>query len=209
MKAFRVMGRTLKSAYEELFLVVYLSVVWWAGALLIVTGPMATAGLHNVANRVANYKRVDSSYFWEGAKQRVGQGILLYLLTILAPPLILFSITFYFGQQDWIAIFGVLMAWFLLTILMAGQYWFPLFWQQTEPGLKLTIRNSFVLAIRHPLYSILMLLFQLLLFVVSVLLVLPLILLLPGVIAICQNHAMVGLLQDMGLAPEPPVSSGT
>jgi uncharacterized membrane protein YesL len=209
MKAFRVMGRTLKSAYDELFLVVYLSVLWWAGVLLIVTGPMATAGIHNVANRAANYKRVNGSFFWEGARQQIGRSIALYLLTILVPPLIGFSIAFYFNQQGWLAIFGVLMAWFLLTLLMAGQYWFPLFWQQTEPGLKLTLRNSFVLAIRHPLYSILILLFQLLLIAVSVLLVLPLILLLPGVLALCQNHALVGLLQDMGLAPEPPVTSGT
>lgn len=209
MKAFRIMGRTLKSAYEELFLIVTLSLLWWVGALLVVTGPMATAGLHNVANRIANYKRVDSSYFWQGARQQVGRGVVLYLLALLAPPLIWFSVTFYFSQEGWLALFGVLMAWFLLTILMAGQYWFPLFWQQTEPGLKLTIRNSFVLAIRHPLYTLLMLLFQLLLTGISVALVLPLILLLPGVIALSQNHAMVGLLQDMDLAPQPPVISGT
>lgn len=209
MKAFRIMGRTLKSAYEELFLIVTLSLLWWVGALLVVTGPMATAGLHNVANRIANYKRVDSSYFWQGARQQVGRGVVLYLLALLAPPLIWFSVTFYFSQQGWLALFGVLMAWFLLTILMAGQYWFPLFWQQTEPGLKLTIRNSFVLAIRHPLYTLLMLLFQLLLTGISVALVLPLILLLPGVIALSQNHALVGLLQDMDLAPQPPVISGT
>lgn len=209
MKAFRVMGRTLKSAYDELFLIVFLSVLWWVGALLLVTGPMATSGLQQVANRIANYKRVDSSFFWAGARQQVGQGILLYLLSLLGPPLIWFSITFYFAQEGWLAVFGVLMAWFLLTILMAGQYWFPLSCQQTEPGLKLTLRNSFILAIRHPLYSLLMLLFQLLLTALSVALVLPLILLLPGVIALSQNQAMVGLLQDMGLAPEPPVNSGT
>ena len=37
MKAFTVMGRTIKGAYEEFFLVVGLSLVFWAGTLLVVT----------------------------------------------------------------------------------------------------------------------------------------------------------------------------
>ena len=39
MKAFLIMGRVIKATYEELFLVVGLSVAWWAGTLLIVTAP--------------------------------------------------------------------------------------------------------------------------------------------------------------------------
>ena len=37
MKAFTVMGRTIKAVYEELFLCVYLSLLWWLGTVLIVT----------------------------------------------------------------------------------------------------------------------------------------------------------------------------
>jgi hypothetical protein len=54
-----------------------------------------------------------------------------------------------------------------------------------------------------------MLLFQLVLIILSVVLVVPIVLILPGMIALAQNHALTGLLQDMGLAPEPPVKSGT
>ena len=57
MKAFRIMGRVFKATYEELFLVVGLSVTWWIGTLLILTAPMTTAGVQNVANRIANYAR--------------------------------------------------------------------------------------------------------------------------------------------------------
>ena len=209
MKAFVIMGRTLKSTYEDLFLVVTLSVVWWVGTLLVVTAPMTAAGLHHVANRIANYKRVEMSFFWEGARSNIGKGVLLFLVVLLAPPLMAFSISFYLDSGSWLLLLAVLLGWVLLLALMAGQYFYPLFWQQEQPAIGLIVRNGFVLAVRHPLFSILMLLFQFVLIVLSTLLVVPILLLLPGMIALAQNHALTGLLQDMGLASEPPVQSGT
>lgn len=209
MKAFRVMGRVFKAAYDELFLIVGISVAWWAGTLLVVTAPMTTAGVHNVANRIANYKRSSFDYFWEGARSHVGGAVLLFLVLLLGPPLIAFSAWFYFDRQGWLVVFGVLMAWVLLVLLMSGQYFFPLYWQQDEPNLKLVLRNGLLLTIRHPLYSLLMLLFQLALIALSFFLVAPIILLMPGMIVLSQNFALVGLLQEMDLAPQPPEMSGT
>ncbi len=209
MKAFFIMGRVIKATYEELFLVVGLSVAWWAGTLLIVTAPMTTAGVQSVTNRIANYKRSNFDFFWSGARTHVGRGVLLFLILLLAPPLVGFSINFYFQQQGWLVLFGILMAWVLLILLMGGQYFFPLFWQQNEPDLKLIVRNGLLLSVRHPLYSILMLLFQGLLIALSLVLVVPVMLLLPGMIALSQNFALVGLLQEMDLAPQPPEMSGT
>lgn len=209
MKAFVIMGRTFKSTYEDLFLVVTLSVIWWVGTLLIVTAPMTATGLQNVANRIANYKRVELSFFWEGARSHIGAGVALFLIFLLAPPLMVFSIVFYLNSGNWLLLLAVLLIWVLLLSLMAGQYFYPLFWQQEKPGVGLIIRNGFVLAFRHPLYTFLILLFQIVLTVVSTVLVVPVALLLPGMIALAQNHALVGLLQDMGMAPEPPGQSGT
>ncbi len=209
MKAFRVMGRTFKATYEELFLIVGISVAWWVGTLLVVTAPMTTAGVQNVTNRIANYKRSDFDFFWSGARSRIARGVLLFLLLIAGPPLLVFSIIFYFNYQGWLVILGVVMAWVLLLFLMGGQYFFPLFWQQTEPDLKLVIRNGLLLSVRHPFYSFLMLLFQLLLIALSFTLVVPVVLLMPGMIALSQNLALVGLLQEMDMAPQPPEMSGT
>ena len=169
MKAFVIMGRTLKSTYEDLFLVVTLSVVWWAGTLLVVTAPMTTVGLHRVANRITNYKRVEMGFFWEGAHTNVGKGVLLFLLVAFAPPLMVFSISFYLNNSGWLLVLAVLLVWVLLLALMAGQYFYPLFWQQEQPAIGLIVRNGFVLAVRHPLFSILMLLFQVVLIVLSTL----------------------------------------
>ena len=209
MKAFTIMGRTIKGAYEEFFLVVGLSLVFWAGTLLVITAPMTWAGIHLVGNRIANYRRVNFSFFWEGAKQHIGRGVLLWLLVVLAPPIMVSSVNFYLSNGGWVVVPGFVTLWLLVLALLAGQYFYPLFWQQTEPAITLILRNGLLLVLRHPLYSFLMLLFQILLIVVSVLLVVPLLLLLPGLLILSHNYALVGLLQEMDLAAEPPEMSGT
>ena len=233
------MGRVLKAAYDDLFLCVFLSMIWWAcpiilllllGALaqygggiletlptplglgglilvallLLIVQPFATMGVQHVANRIANYKRADSGFFWEGAKQHRGKGFILFLISVLVPAAIGFNVWFYFQSTGWLQLIGVAWLWLFLFSLLAGQYLFPLLWQQDEPNLRLALRNSLLLALQHPLYSLLMLLFQLVLITISFLLTLPMILLGPALIALSGNFALVGILQEMGLAPEPP-----
>lgn len=209
MKAFTVMGRVFKAAYEELFICIYVSVLWWIGTLLVVTAAPATAGLFHVTNRIANYKRVDNGFFWDGAKSRFGRSWLLFVLALGIPLAILFNSYFYINLETWVRLLGVFFLWLFVAVVMITQYLFPLFWQQDEPDLKLVFRNAAILALRHPFYTFLMLLFQILLLVLSVLLTLPLVLLTPALLALSANFALCGLLQEMGLAPEPPVISGT
>lgn len=204
MKAFVVMGRTLKAAYDELFLCVFLSIMWWLGTILIVTAAPATVGLHQVANRIANYKRVDSSFFWESARTNIGRGWALYLINLLVPIVIVTSIIFYLGTTGWLRILGFVCVWLFIFVLMISQYYFPLFWQQDEPDIRLILRNAVLLALQHPLYTFLLLLFQILLIGLSVAITLPLFLLAPALIAISANFALTGMLQEVGLAPQPP-----
>ncbi len=206
MKAFRIMGRALKAVYEELFLCVWLSVVWWLGTILVVTAPSALMGLQHVANRQANYKRVDQGFFWDNIRTHLGSGWILFWLSALLPPAIYFNIWFYGNAVGFMRYIGIVWLWLLFLWLLIGQYLFPLLWQQDEPNVRLALRNAALLAVKYPLYSILMLLFQVVLIVVSVGIVLPLPLLLPAMIALTQNFATVGLLQEMGLASQPPES---
>lgn len=204
MKAFTVMGRVLKAAYEDLFLCVFMSIAWWIGLLPIVTIAPVTMGTNHVANRIANYKRVDNSFFWEGLRQHIGRGWLMMLITLGAPAAVIFNIWFYANSQGYLRVIGVAWLWMLLLVLMISQYFIPLFWQQDEPSIKLALRNATILALKHPLYTLLILLFQVVLLALSVGLTLPLVLLWPALAALTGNFALAGLLQEMGLAPEPP-----
>lgn len=209
MKAFIIMGRVFKAVYEELFICIYISLLWWLGTILVVTAGPATAGLFHVTNRIANYKRVDNSFFWEGAKAHIRRSWILFALAVGIPVAVIFNSYFYINVDSWVRVLGVFFLWIFVAAVMIGQYLFPLFWQQDEPDLKLVLRNAAILALKHPLYTFLILLFQLFLLILSVVLTLPLVLLAPALIALSCNFALCGLLQEMGLAPEPPVISGT
>jgi uncharacterized membrane protein YesL len=205
MKAFLVMGRSLKALYDELFLWVWLSVLWWVGTVLIIPAAPVMLGLHMAANRVANYKRVDSGFFYDSARQYIGRGWLLYALNLLMLAGVLFNIYFYLNSTAaWAQIVGIVWIWVLMLLSMASQYFFPLFWQQDQPTIGMILRNAFLLSIRYPLYTFLMLIFQILLLVISIVTVLPIFLLMPAAIVVTANFSLVGALQEMGLAPQPP-----
>jgi hypothetical protein len=211
MKAFRVMGRTLKATWEELFLCVYASIVWWAGTLVVIFAGPVTLGLHAAANRAANYRRTGMEFFWENARSRFGRAWLAYGILLALFVGILGNIYFYLyvmGSRPWAQIAGILWLWVLLIYLMVAQYVFPLLCQQDKPDLLTALRNAALLALRSPVYSALMLLFHVALIAASITLVLPIILLMPAMLALASNFALTGLLQEMGLAPQPPQMGG-
>jgi uncharacterized membrane protein YesL len=205
MKAFTVMWRTIRALYEDLLLWVWLSVLWWIGVFLVLPAGPVTAGIHNAANRVANYRRVESAFFYEGARATIGKSWLLLGINLLMIAGVAVNIRFY-GSSDasWAQIVSIVWVWIMIIILMAGQYFFPLLWQQDDMSVKMVLRNAFILALRHPLYTFLMFLFQVLLLVVSFVTVLPIFLLTPAAVVLAMNFSLVGLLQELDLAPEPP-----
>ena len=207
MKAFTVMGRVIKATYEELFLCVYMSVLWWLGTVLVLTAAPAMAGINNVFNQPANYRRVDSSFFWDGAKQHIGKGWILYLIMVVVPIALGFNAWFYMQAEGMWRAFAIFWLWVFLLSLMVGQYLFPLFQQQDEKNIKLVLKNAAILAVRFPLYSFLMLLFHVILLLLSVALTLPVLILTPAMLSISGNFALVGALQEMDLAPQPPEPS--
>jgi uncharacterized membrane protein YesL len=178
--------------------------MWWLGTILVVTAAPATVGLHQVANRIANYKRVDTSFFWESARTNIGRGWLLYVINRIIPIIIFTSVFFYLSTPGWLRILGFVCIWLFVFVLMISQYYFPLFWQQDEPNIRLILRNAVLLVLQHPLYTFLMLLFQVILIIISAAITLPLFLLAPAIIAISANFALTGMLQEVGLAPLPP-----
>ncbi len=205
MKAFPAMWRTLKVLYDELFLWVWLSVLWWAGTLLILPAAPVAAGLYAVANRSANYKRVDSGFFWDAAKSQIKRSWLMVGTSLILHIAVLMNIAFYANSAvSWARFVTILWLWVIALVMMGSQYFLPLFWQQEDPSLRLIIRNAFILALQHPLYTLLMLIFQIALIVISFATVLPIFLLMPASVAVAANVGLVKLLEDKGLAPPPP-----
>lgn len=205
MKAFPAMWRTIKVLYDELFLWVWLSVLWWVGTVLVLPAAPVAAGLHAVANRSANYKRVDSGFFWDATKDKIGRSWLLVGTNLLILVAVVINIAFYSNSPStWGRFVVILWLWVLVLVMMGGQYLLPLYFQQDDPSLRLLVRNAFILALQHPLYTLLMLIFQITLVVVSFATVLPIFLLMPAAVAVAANVGLVSMLQEMGLADPPP-----
>jgi uncharacterized membrane protein YesL len=204
MKAFVVMGRTVKAVYEELFPAVGASLLWWAGVLLIVTAAPATMGLHAFANRAANYRRTGTEFFWSEARRNFGRSWALGAGILAIGVLIPANIWFYSGYTNWLGFITFVWISVFVLFLMVAQYLFPLLNQQTEPDVLLAMRNAALLAVRSPLYSLFNVIFQVALIALCVALVVPVLLLAPALVALAQNFALTGLLQELGLAEQPP-----
>lgn len=202
-----MMWRVLKALWDELFTIVIISVLWWGGAILIVTAAPATAGVNGATNRIANYKRTGVEFFWSEAKRFPGKSWAMFGGIIVVLALIILNISFYANAQGWWRYVTVIWVWALLFFLMMAQYLFPLMSQQTEPDLRMALRNAAVLSLKAPFYAFLSLIFQLVLFALCFLLLAPIILLWPGLASLSANIFLVGLLQEMGLADPPPVVS--
>jgi uncharacterized membrane protein YesL len=208
MKAFPVVFRAFKAFYEDLFLCTQVSLLWWVGLLLIVTAAPATYGMNAVTNRLANYKRSELGIFWQEGRGRFGKAWLLFALVVVVVALILLNVWFYSDAGGYWGIAAIVWLWVLFVALMVGQYLFPLMCQQNEPDIRLALRNAGVLALRSPLYTAIGLIVQLLIVFASVSLFVPLLLILPGLIALISNFLLTGLLQEMGLADPPPTTVG-
>ncbi len=207
MKAFPVIIRIFKSVYEELFLCVAVSLLWWVGVLLIVPAGPVTLGLHSVANRAANYRRTSLDFFWAEARAHPGRSWGMLGLLLLVAALISSNIYFYgLNQAGWARVVTVAWLWVALFYLLMAQYLFPLFCQQSDRRIRTAARNAALLAVRSPIYSLVALLFQLLLIGLCLALFLPALLLMPALIALSSNFFLTGLLQEMGMADAPPAA---
>jgi len=207
MKAFAITWRGLAGLFDELFLYIFLSVLWWVGVILVLPAGPVTLALHNVANRTANYKRVDMSLFWGSLRKNIGASWLLFGGSLVAIVGLLANIWFYGVRSGWFFVIAIAWAWVLLIVLMAGQFFFPLFWQQADRRLILIVRNAVIMAFRYPLFSLLLMILQLILFAVSIVIPIFVVLIAPALIALIANFGMVHILQDMDMAPPPPYQS--
>ena len=208
MKAFVAVGRALRALYDDLFAYVWLSLLWWLSVLLVLPAGPATLALQRVANRSANYKRVDTGDFFPTMRQHIGPSWLLFGGNLLALVGVIVNIFFYLNRPGWSLIAAVVWASGLIILLLMGQFLFPLFWQQDDRRPLLVVRNALILSFRRPLFSLLLLLLQAILLTISVIVPIFLVLTTPAMIALISNFGMAYLLQEMGMAPLPPESTG-
>lgn len=234
MRAFVVFGRALVSFYNELFVLLGISLLWWitggvfvglAGfigwALFTTGGPWwlaplaaipagpALAALAVVARRCARDIRVDRSYYFDGLRAYWRHGLALNAIGMVALALLCLNFVFYFGQQQLLLVaFSALWAYLSLLWLSIQLYVYPMLTAMEQPKVLPALRNAALIAAANPFYSALLVILGAALTAISVVLVILLPFLWPALVALLGEHGARLVLIRTGILKEEPPPKG-
>ena len=153
--AFRITWWSLRDTYEELFILIGANLLALLLFIPVVTGPPALAGLHHLGFRIASEKRVESGFFWEGFRSYFLDSWKLAALNILVFGILGADVWFYlFKMQGAWQVLGLVGVWILLIWTVAQLYTFPLLVRQEERKLFLLIKNTILLTLAYPGFSL-------------------------------------------------------
>lgn len=204
--AFRSLGRTLRHGYDNIGTLLLASVLWYAGAILILPLGVVTAGLHRVTRPMTEERAANWRSFYADARTDLRWSSLLMATLLLGVALIEGNIRFYSASADpalqWVALpFRTLMLIWFGIMLFA----FPLSIRQSDRRLRTTLRNGLVMVVANApgvlLSLILLVLLMLLLLVLP-----PLFLVLPGAAALFGQENTRLLLVATGAIPPDEVA---
>jgi len=172
--AFMIFVRMVKILWDELLTLAVCNLLWLLLCLPIVTAPASFAALYSVADLAAREKPVAIRDFFAGFKAYFIKGTLLGLLNLVVGIIIAGNFAFY-GQMEagwaqvvraiWIAIGAF---WLLLQV-----YLLPMLVVQVEPKIGVALRNTVMLTLAQPFYTIIVALEVGALVVVSARLIVP------------------------------------
>ena len=196
MQAFHVVWRAIRDLYDDLFVFVPLSLLWWLCFLVIIPLPPAVAGLVYLANEIAHERRIEWRMAVEGARLFFWRSWVVFLVSVLGFLVVGMNIWFYLNQFTGLPQYLTILWLYLLIIWSAAQiYVYPLLIAMEKPRVLLIFRNALLLTLANPLFTVLLLVLFLALTVVSVAFPLLLILVLPGLLSLVSTRALVYLVE--------------
>lgn len=145
----------LADAYYDSIPLITINLLWCLLTLPPITAPPAAAGLYYATNRLAHRRSANWRTFFEGFRAHFWLGWRWVLTNLLVLAVLLGDAWFYgrmgWGWGEWVQGFfvGLAILWGLLQI-----YTFPLLLEQQERRMLVAVRNSAVLYLRRPLFSI-------------------------------------------------------
>jgi uncharacterized membrane protein YesL len=230
MRAFLVTWRSLVSLYNELFLLIGMSLLWWlmggffigiaallgwpmlaiggpwwlAPIIAIPAGP-AAAALANVTHRVARDLRADRSFFFEGFREYWKSALGVSAILAVVMSVLILNLLFYFSRPE-----ALLQALSLLFVVLLA-FWasvqiyaFPILVGMKEPSVVGAIKMALMMAFANPLFSILILVIAALLTGLSVVLAVLVLLIWPALMLLLGSHALKLVVELAG----PPAAEG-
>ena len=199
---FRVFWEALKDFWDELFLLALMNIVTVLLAIPVVTLPPAMAGLWNVANRVAQGKAIGWSDYFEGFRRYFWKAWGLALLNILVVIIVVTNLWFYTPGNAPFEIHPTLGLWMRALWMAVALLWlalqmYPLalLLEQEDQRLRVVLRNTTVIFIANPGFTLVLAALLLIVAVISTLLPALWFLVTLALFAVVCNKAVRHLLE--------------
>ena len=205
----------LRLFYRRLGIFLLANVMWIVTSLPLVTLPAATGALFYVAHRVVLEERQrDPHYarpgdFWVGFRRYGWRCTWLVLLQLLTLTIILVTLRFYVQHPleplRWLAgpVAIILLAWLGVQL-----YALPLLILFPEQSTISIARRAFLYTLTYPLYTLLLIVWLLLLTLVCIALAGPVFLVLFALLALVQTVALRVLRVTEGQIEPPQIDEG-
>ena len=226
MRAFLVAWRALVSFYNEMFLMITLSLLWWVvggifvGLAVLVGLPMlqmegfgliwlvpllaipagpACAAMAHAGRQAARELHVDRGYFWEGLRLYWKQALALNAISMVILALLMLNILFYLTRSNaWLFAFALL--WTTLLVLWLGVqiYLFPVLVGLKTPTVLGALKTSTGAAFANPLFSIILLILAGVLTGLSVVFAVLVVVAWPAVISLMGEQGLRLIVERAG-----------
>ena len=210
----RAVGRGLRHLNQRGYVYIWVNVLWALLTLPLVTAPAAWAGLMKVSHAAYTQPTVDISLFWQGFRQHIWRGLLLFLLNVIVIVINVTNLASYTGHSGLAVDFAravwllALAVWFALQL-----YLWPLYYEMQTPTLRGALRNALVMIYLNPLFTLVVLLCVLVIAVLSTVFMAAWILISGSALATIATSAVFDRLETAGLrqrlAAEPDVATGS
>jgi hypothetical protein len=151
----QVLFTWLTDAWHNLWELLVFNLLWLVLSIPLITAPPAFVGLYYATNQLAHGRDVNWRAFFEGFRLHFWLGWRWATLNLLVVALAFSNYIFYGRFQTnwstWVqgAILGLLFIWGLLQM-----YTFPLLLEQNQRKLSIAMRNSLVMYLRFPGFSL-------------------------------------------------------
>lgn len=146
----------LLGAYYDLISLILVNIIWFLLTLPVVTAIPALGGLYYATNRLAHQTPADWRTFLEGFRAHFWLSWRWGLMNVAGFGILGSSLWFYSqveaGWAGWVhaLMIGLLLWWFMIQVLT-----YPFLLEQTDRRLPVALRNSLVMLVRRPLFTVL------------------------------------------------------
>jgi uncharacterized membrane protein YesL len=149
--------RFLWNSYDHIGLLVCANLLWLLLSLPLITAPAATAGLFQIAKRIADHEPPTIRDFLEGFRAHFFPALRAGALTLAVGAVLWVNIDFYSHLRGRASLPGMLLAavivWIALFVLLIQAHLFPLI-VGGERSTRAALRKSALLTLDNPGYTV-------------------------------------------------------